>query len=243
MTINQAFSKPLIAWTSSQFKEWFGDMEFNAKKKVKKLISTKLTRAMTDQQIFDEFHPTECSLEEVLATLKTLDKFTWCIFYCKDKVGVLRAVGVCWRARGDGWYVIACLVTRPFEWFDDSRVFSRNSRGTKALGTSDTLTLEPSVPSAFDATTIEGRLRALEDFQIVAKHHVVSDRAPKEVLERGTMEVVIKDLKNIMFWADYGLGKARNGSAIEETIAAIKSYSEYLGYGQTKNIKLGRYLK
>ncbi len=166
MTINQAFSKPLIAWTSSQFKEWFGDMEFNAKKKVKKLISTKLTRAMTNQQIFDELHPTECSLEDVLATLKTLDKSPWCIFYCKDKDGVvLRAVDACWRTDVDGWSVDAGHVADPFVWRGAFRVFSRNSRGTKVLGTADTLTLEPSVPSAFDATTIEGRLRALEDFQ------------------------------------------------------------------------------
>jgi hypothetical protein len=82
-----------------------------------------------------------------------------------------------------------------------------------------------------------------QERKLIVDRHVIIPRAPKEVLKRGTMEVVIKDLKNIMFWADYGFGKAKGGSAIKETIAAIKSYSEYLGYRETQNIKLGRYLK
>ena len=69
------------------------------------------------------------------------------------------------------------------------------------------------------------------------------NKATKETLKKGVMEVVIDDLKHIMFWADYGIGKAYAGDDIEETIEAIKSYSEYLGYKETKNIKLGRHLK
>jgi len=58
------------------------------------------------------------------------------------------------------------------------------------------------------------------------------DKAPKEVLESGTMGVVNSDLKNIMFWAKYGIEKARGGSDLEDTLNAIESYAGYLGYGE-----------
>ena len=44
------------------------------------------------------------------------------IFYIRDKGGVLRTVRVNWR--GDGWFVDACSVGYPFDWFAGRRVFS-----------------------------------------------------------------------------------------------------------------------
>lgn len=70
-----------------------------------------------------------------------------------------------------------------------------------------------------------------------------SNRASKEILKAGVMQVVIKDLKNIMFWAKFGLENVRGGSAIPQTIEAIESYSEYLGYSETKRVRSGRWNK
>jgi hypothetical protein len=69
------------------------------------------------------------------------------------------------------------------------------------------------------------------------------NRITKEQKKIGTMEVVIKDLKNIMFWAKFGLQKARGGSAMEDTVNAIESYSEYLGYSETKKVEPGKFTR
>ncbi len=47
------------------------------------------------------------------------------IFYVRDVISVLRAVGVYWD--GDGWRVNACSVGVPREWHAGYRVFSRDS--------------------------------------------------------------------------------------------------------------------
>jgi len=81
-----------------------------------------------------------------------------------------------------------------------------------------------------------------KNWKVINLNMKKTNRAPKEVLESGVMQVVIKDLKNIMFWAKFGLQKARGGSRMEETIAAIESYSEYIGYAETKHIVPGKFV-
>lgn len=48
----------------------------------------------------------------------------WNVFYCYDKGGVLRTVGVRWN--GDGWLVYADALGHN-QWNDGRRIFSRNS--------------------------------------------------------------------------------------------------------------------
>ena len=139
----QAFKKLPIFYVGDNFKEWFYPLAFNSKAKVKKLESQKLPRDMNDGEIIGELNPGEVSIEEIVATLETLDHSAWALFYCKDINGALRAVSVSWR--GDGWYVYAYVASLSDLWGDGSHVFSRNLVNAKKLGTSDPLTLEPLV--------------------------------------------------------------------------------------------------
>ena len=83
-------------------------------------------------------------MEEIVATLKTLDHSVRALFYCRDKNSLLRTVSVRWY--DDGWDVGAGDVSDPNAWGDGRRVFSRNSCDTTTLGTSDTLPLRNFVP-------------------------------------------------------------------------------------------------
>ena len=139
MKTEDAFKKLKISYVGNNFKEWFYPLKFDPKNKVKKLISQKLPRAMNDKEILAELKPTEVSMEEIVATLKTLDHSVLALFYCRDKNSLLRAVRVSWS--DDGWCVFAGGVARPGAWFGGRQVFSRNSCGAKILGTSDTLPL------------------------------------------------------------------------------------------------------
>ena len=139
----QAFEKLQISYVGANFREWFYPLPFNPKAKVKTLKGQKLPRAMRDAEIMKELNPGEVSIEEIVATLKTLDHAVWALLYCKDINGELRTVSVFWS--GDGWYVDANPVPYPYEWYDVLQVFARNSRDTKTLGTSDPLTLGPLV--------------------------------------------------------------------------------------------------
>ena len=105
MKTEDAFKKLKISYVGNNFKEWFYPLKFDPKNKVKKLISQKLPRAMNDKEILAELKPTEVSMEEIVATLKTLDHSVWALFYCRDNNSLLRAVRVSWS--DDGWCVFA----------------------------------------------------------------------------------------------------------------------------------------
>lgn len=140
MTISKKFSE-ITSYQGQNFQNWFGSMEFVEKKS--KLLSKKLSKLMTDEEIQKQFNPTELTLGEVFNYLKTeADKNDWMIFYCRDKDGVLRAVFVSWY--DDGWDVLAYALD-DYGWGDGRQVFSRNSF--------DTLTpelLEPSLEQAIE---------------------------------------------------------------------------------------------
>lgn len=126
MTIKEKFSE-ITSYQSSNFMEWFGDMEYQDKQS--KLYSKKLDRDMLDKEILSEFNPTELNLGEVFNYLNTeAKKEDYMIFYCRDNASVLRAVYVRWD--GGGWRVDADSVEGPYWWHDGNRVFSRNSFDT-----------------------------------------------------------------------------------------------------------------
>lgn len=116
MTAIQIFTSPLYSYVGQNFKEWFGSMPFNRKKKVKPLVGVKLNRAMNDKEILEELEPYPVSLEEIHATIQTLDHSEWAIFYVKDRDGVLRTVDVYWDS--GGWCVNANPVADPRDWID-----------------------------------------------------------------------------------------------------------------------------
>ena len=140
-----------ISYIGSNFKEWFGDMEFKETKPT--FTITKLERDMVDKDIFSEIKPNECELGDVLYAIQNniIDKKLYGgIFYIKDNAGVLRAVYVRWD--GVGWNVHTFSVENPVYWHDGLPVFSRNS-GTLIPSPSDSLTL----------SSLETRIKNLED--------------------------------------------------------------------------------
>ena len=143
MNTRQAIEKLDTSYIGDNFKECFYPLSFNAKTKKKVLISKKLPRAMNDGEIFKELNPREVSMEEIVATLKTMSHNFYALFYCRDVTGTLRAVGVYWD--DVGWSVYADDVACPFAWDGDYQVFSRQFLNAKTLGSSDPLTLEPLV--------------------------------------------------------------------------------------------------
>ena len=144
MKTEDAFKKLKISYVGNNFKEWFYPLKFDPKNKVKPLTSQKVPHAMNDIEILAELKPTEVSMEEIVATLETLDHSVWALFYCKDKNSVLRTVGVLWY--NDGWDVSADGVARPSAWCAGYQVFSRAILESKSLSTSDTLPLRNFVP-------------------------------------------------------------------------------------------------
>lgn len=141
MTIKEKFSE-ITSYQSSNFMEWFGDMEYQDKQS--KLYSKKLDRDMLDKEILSEFNPTELTLGEVYNYLNTeAKKEDYMIFYCRDNAGVLRAVGVDWS--DGGWYVSAGSVGCPDRWRGGYQVFSRNFFDTQ---NSPSVTLELSKEEA-----------------------------------------------------------------------------------------------
>ena len=148
MTTEKAFKKAGVTYFGANFWNWFFPVEFDPKKKTKKLFSQKLPREMSDYEVRNEFHPTEVSLEEIANTLKTAGHSEMMLFYANDKNGVLRAVGVRWDGDGRGAYADAI---DDDSWGDGYRVFSRNSL------TSSHLAVEPLKPE-----TLESRVKKLE---------------------------------------------------------------------------------
>ena len=144
MKTEDAFKKLKISYVGNNFKEWFYPLKFDPKNKVKPLTSQKVPHAMNDKEILAELKPTEVSMEEIVATLETLDHSVWALFYCKDKNSVLRAVDARWG--DDGWHVCAGAVTSPLTWRAGYQVFSRAILESKSLSTSDTLPLRNFVP-------------------------------------------------------------------------------------------------
>lgn len=117
--------KEICSYQSSNFREWFADMEYPEDGVGAILYNKKLPRRMNDSEILTELKPTEVTIYDIYDTLKTLDKSVWGIFYCKDVTGVLRSVFVDWD--GGGWFVCADDVEDPVQWSDGRQVFSRNS--------------------------------------------------------------------------------------------------------------------
>ena len=101
MKIKDKFAE-ICSYQSFYFIEWFGDMKYE--QKVSDLYSKRLERYMSDSEILSELKPTELTLGEVFNYLENkANKDCSMIFYCRDKNGVLRAVGVHWRGAWRGW--------------------------------------------------------------------------------------------------------------------------------------------
>lgn len=131
MKIKDKF-KEIASYQSSNFQDWFGDMEFVEKET--KLYGKKLGRDMLDKKILAEFKPTEIEPGELFHFLKNdAKKKDWMLFYIKDEAGVLRAAYVGWDV--DGWGVRADSVESPVGWDGECRVFSRNSFETPVAET------------------------------------------------------------------------------------------------------------
>jgi hypothetical protein len=135
----------IASYQSTDFKDLFGEMEFEDKKST--LYSKKLEQPLLDKDILEKFKPTELTLGEIFNYLDTTaNKGDWMIFYCKDISGVLRAVNVCWY--DSGWGVRASSVEGPGEWGGGGQVFSRNPFDTQhsmTLSSSDTQTLDEAI--------------------------------------------------------------------------------------------------
>ena len=117
-----------ISYLSSDFQEWFGSMTVG---KGKVLTEKRvLSRPMNDAEIIKEFSPEEVSLGDILATLPTLDKDGWYVFYVEDKDGVLCAVDGYWD--GGGWGVDANRTGGLYRWDDGPQVLSRKFLDTKS---------------------------------------------------------------------------------------------------------------
>jgi hypothetical protein len=164
MTTKQKFSTAPIAWTSSDFQAWFFPMKFNKKAKLAKIISQKLPRVMTSQEILAELKPSEISIEELYATLKTLDHSVLLLAYCKDKDAIPRLVSAYWCGDNAGWSVYAYDASNSSQWDDSRQLFSRDSRSTKTLGSSDTRTLCPCEPRISALESEMAKLKKLINF-------------------------------------------------------------------------------
>ena len=105
----------------SNFEEWFSPMPFDKKAKTAKLYPMKLPRKMNDFEIQEELKPTEVSIEEIVETIKGMDKSTWALFNAKDKDGVLRTAFVRWGV--GGWFANADALDDR-RWGDGDQVFS-----------------------------------------------------------------------------------------------------------------------
>lgn len=130
-----------IGYVESSFLQEFGDEEIT---EGSVLRFDKLPRYMTDSEIIKEFNIQECTLGDVLATLKAapeeLKDGYWNIFYIK---GHARVVLVRWY--GSGW-LVDVWGRDGNGWRAGIRVFSPATE-TRVLGTgsSDTLTLENAI--------------------------------------------------------------------------------------------------
>ena len=128
MKIKDKFAE-ICSYQSFYFIEWFGDMKYE--QKVSDLYSKRLERYMSDSEILSELKPTELTLGEVFNYLENkANKDCSMIFYCRDKNGELRAVGVYWD--DGGWGVYALSVEGPSRWAGGFRVFSRNPFDTNS---------------------------------------------------------------------------------------------------------------
>ncbi len=128
-----------FSYIGSNFKEWFGDVDFPTISDIKPLLSKKLPRTMIDKEIFAELKPTEVTLSEMYKTLETLSHDDLAIFYIRDKENILRTVDVGWY--DGGWGVGADAFPDPRRWRGGGQVFSRNFFDTL---NPDPLTLSPS---------------------------------------------------------------------------------------------------
>lgn len=141
-----------ISYTWLNFQKWFGDIEVKPKK-VKELHFKTLEKFMLDDEILQEFKPTEITLNELadILTGELLGKNDWYIFYIRDNTKTLRAVSA--YLDSDGWLLSADAVVNPDRWNGGYRVVSRKPFETKS---SDHLALSPS-------DTLESRVKNLED--------------------------------------------------------------------------------
>ncbi len=140
-TVQEQFSK-ISSYQGSNFKEWFGPMPFKKGEIIKTSIT--LEKSMNDKEIMDTYLPEEVSIGDVYATVQTLDKKGWYIFYCKDKDGILRAASSYWGVGFGVWRFYADPVGRVRGWDAGDQVMSRGFSESKALRSvspSDTLTL------------------------------------------------------------------------------------------------------
>lgn len=51
-----------------------------------------------------------------------------------------------------------------------------------------------------------------------------------------------KELRNILFWAAYGIGKAKDGQRIDETIAALHRLGKDHNVYEARKAEAGKYL-
>lgn len=126
-----------IAYLGLNFSGWFFD-KIEGPKREMTLRSAKLVRAELDKEIRKELgvEREETTLADIYALLEKqpdgrpgvlLTNGFANIFYVRDAKGVLRVVGVHWRAFDGGWVMDALSVEDPSGWNGGYQVFSCNS--------------------------------------------------------------------------------------------------------------------
>lgn len=141
-----------IGWVDSSFTEEFGK---NKIEKGKALQFQKLPRSMIDSEIIKEFNIQECTLGDVLETLKgateDLKDGYANLFYIKGHPSLVVRVG--WRV-GE-WYVLAWR-RGGIAWLEGGRVFSpATGARSSSPKSSDSLKLE----------TLAARIKELEEWK------------------------------------------------------------------------------
>ena len=140
-----------IGYVSSTFLDLFGDMSLESGAV---LTSQKLPRRMSDFEIIEELNVQECTLSDVLETLKTaqllLRDGNWNLFYIKDSDRVVR---VRWF---DGGWRVDDWGRRERAWRGGIRVFSL-ATDSKTLGSTD--------PRSLSLETLHARIKELEEWK------------------------------------------------------------------------------
>lgn len=153
--------KNSIGYVDSDFKREYEDVELPSIGAV--LKSFKLQRSMNDSEIFNEFKIQECTLADVLETLKNAtsemkDGYSN-LFYIKDHPS--RVVRVIWG--GDIWRVFVCY-RGDDAWGGDGRVFSP-ATGPQILSSSPSasMTLDEAIKICKENSLKVIRVKTIEE--------------------------------------------------------------------------------
>lgn len=146
-------------WFSDSFKEYFGEPEI-LPAKVPEFFT--LEKEMNDFEILEEINNEYCRLEQIAGFLENppegADDDQINIFYVKVG-GEVFAVSVSWNAGYREWRCGAYRLCDD-RWSAGNRAFrnSTSETGTKALGTSDALTLALKVVQEAGYVVVKGEV-------------------------------------------------------------------------------------